>query len=177
MESLLEKSEVEAYYKSVEKLLYDLCWKASRRYGGNFDELLEAANESFMHACRRFNPSKGTKFSTWIQAWVWPDLITASTKEATYKERFQTGTEEQLTKVVEKKKFSWVEFGEELSEDGQVIVRLIFDPPQSLDNEIRERGNLPRHVRISIREYLRHSLGWSLARVRGSFDDIKKALS
>ena len=167
---------VDSAYSQVEKLIYDTCWKFQKSYGGDFEELRSRANESFMDAWVRFNESKKMKFSTWVRYYIWCDLLTDLTKYIKLSEKetvdFQTLLEKEGP-LDQRTRFQ--EVLEDLTEDGLMVVRLVFDPPEILESVIEKKGGAPRNFRSSIREYL-EDFGWDSPRVRDAFNELKDVL-
>lgn len=61
-------------YEEVARLLYHLCHKFQRSYGGEFDDWLSEAHEAFVLAAQSYRTEKGA-FASWISFKVQKALL------------------------------------------------------------------------------------------------------
>jgi hypothetical protein len=60
----LQKDILEDAYEHMQKLVTKICWKFTRRYGGDFYEWLSEANMIFLDACETYNGR--SSLVTWL---------------------------------------------------------------------------------------------------------------
>ncbi|KKK53445.1 hypothetical protein LCGC14_3094720 [marine sediment metagenome] len=165
---------VEETYHDVKKMLYKLAWNATKRWGGDFEEYLSAANEGFMVAYNTYEKGKGAAFSTWvwwvvrgkIQAMVSPKKIDQMTVNA--------GEAIDLDIYSSRPVFDLPAFLSDLSQDTRQVVGLIVNSPVEL-LDICSTKDGPECLRSGLKEQLKEA-GWTMARIMESFIELKDAI-
>ena len=165
-------------YEDTRLLLYDICHKFRRRYGGNFDDLMSEANLHFMAAYETYDPTKGSKFTTWARFRIWIcmlETVRSKMRRAKNPNRPQQEYRD-LNTLAAQAKFDIESFVSDLSEDASRVVGLVMDSPQDILYSIRSLGgHSPSNIKKALLEYLK-DLGWSVSRIKESFLEIKQAL-
>lgn len=169
----LKEEVLNETYGDVKKLIYKLCWRGVNRFGGEFDEYLSSANLAF---CRAAKPgawdSRKGHFSTYLWWCVWYAILDV---ERDKKRRMDRGPAlvADLGGVEDKRRFDFTHFLTMLSEDAALVAELTVEAPGEL-NRLMRRGDRQGFCRM-LWERLR-GIGWSMARVVDSFDELKGVL-
>lgn len=177
MSAALTMEAVTETYLDVEKLIYDTIHRFIEQYGGDFDEFLSIARESYMLAFNSYDPERAG-FVTYVRCFIWGRLQKTWRVERRRAQILNLNHEYDFSHHPERSenKFDVSEFVEKLSEDGKTVVNLVFDSPIDIALSIMERGgDTPNNVRLAIREFLK-DVGWSAGRVSNTFREIRKAL-
>ena len=160
-------------YEDVEALITQETIRHWKRYGGDYDELRSQANEIFMRAYRTFDVGKGA-FTTWLTFLLRKILLEKvrrqSMRNARIRHHYVEDVEEPTTT-----EFNMVDFVDELSDDGQTIIHLIFDMPKGLACICEDFKWKPLAIREVISEYLL-GLEWEHERITTTFREVTKLL-
>ncbi len=162
-------------YGDVEKLIYRLAWKAVRRYGGEFDDYVSAANEAFAEAYASYDASRGASFPTWLW-WKVKGTISGEVHQSKLQERtVASGEDIDLDVLPGRSRFDLDVFKSELSYDARQVVTMVVESPHEIWDLLHHqdigscvRGGLTRRLR---------DVGWTVARIAESFSEIREALS
>jgi DNA-directed RNA polymerase specialized sigma24 family protein len=156
-------------YNDTERLLYHTIHQFVAAKGGSFEDLKEYAGLYFVNAYHRYNRDKQVRFSTWLRFSVWHSLLELYRKRARNEHKV-VFMDLQPEAYETPKQFNHLEFVESLSNDAQLVVRLVFDTAWQLQPE-------PAEVKRLLWEYLRQpAIGWPAARIRETFAEIRCAL-
>jgi len=151
-------------YGDVEKMLYRMAWTAVEKWGGEFNEWLSEANLAYMNAYHKYDRSKGASFITWLWHVVYHTLHDRHLKN----HKHQDATALDLFEVPNRTPPLISRVFSEVSDDARVVVMLLLDvSPRSARN--------PAKVRIFLWQQLK-AIGWTVARVSESFDEIREVL-
>lgn len=163
-------------YEDVRLMIYKVCWKFQRKYGGEFEEWRGMASLHFMRAYNTFNSS--TKFSSWCQLIVYrllqEDVRVAARKRARVPIQYVS---EVLASAASGYGTGFAELMCDLSEDARMVARIAVEAPPDVRIAILQQGGrvtAPK-IRKAIREMLR-DLGWSVGRITTAFTELKEAL-
>ncbi|MBU1067226.1 hypothetical protein KKE60_05535 [Patescibacteria group bacterium] len=169
-------------YELVRNLIFDQVHKFSRRYGGDFDELVGEANLAFVKGHNQFitgmRPSGkpfDTTYATEIRRWVWFELFDAMRTRLQRQARAQMISVGDMDYPVQSFEFDVTDWAAGLSSDASYVVELLLDPPEDVEEIIMAKGGEPRNFRSTVRAYLVAS-GWSARRISEAFAEIKEAL-
>lgn len=164
-----QPENIEEAYEDFRLLLFEIAHKITAQYGGEFDDTIGLANLRFTLAYKSFDPSKGMKFSNWMHIVVWGGL-------KNYLRLCRRHQKEHLKPLpTETNLFNMTDFLDELTEDAQYIVELLFDTPRDLTHLfLIHEGTAHQNKRV-IRQYLRKQK-WTKKRIDKSFTNIKLAL-
>lgn len=167
-------------YPLVDDLLWKLVFKFVRKHGGDRDEVRQNAEYQFVQAIHKYEPRRGP-IENWIKFFVYREL------------QSDDRTERRRAHLLPRSKDVVLEDlpGDELSlspledllcrlgEDAATIVRLVFETPKQVEEDIKRRdetkGVSPTNIRTALRSYLR-GVGWAASRISESFGEIRAAL-
>lgn len=155
-------------YLEVERLVRSVLFKFIAKYGG--DELDYGIHEAFLKAYNEFDSDLGKKFTDHVSWMVWYGLL----DQCKRKQIPIVDIDPDL--FSRPASFSFPEFLEVLTDDAQLIVSLVSNPPRDLYQEIERRGGRPHNIRTSIYQWLRKQ-GWTHKRIKDSFVEIRLALN
>ena len=151
-------------YLSVQDLIYSLCWRFLKQYGGEWEEVLSIAHESFMDAYNSFDASR-SRLTTWTQIKVWGGLMDAHRQEQSSRRWIPRQQDADLDSLQSRSHFDLPKLLNEISEDANTMIRLALNSP---------------HPRAGgIRTWLIRSLldaGWAAERITESFQEIREIL-
>jgi len=170
----IRKDAIEDTYRDFEKMLFKLCWKAVKIYGGDFEGYLSTANLAFMKAYYNYDPEKGQKFSTFLYWYVRGMIMSGAEPYAMDQNTINTGGDLDMTVHAQKESFNIEEFFDDLSDDAKTVVGIITLYPDNLD-DLLELTDIGECVRSGLIKKLR-KLNWSIARVNESFCEIREAI-
>jgi len=167
-------------YGDIEKMIYNICWKMQRKFGGDVEEYVSVANEAFAEKQDRYDPSRGA-FTTFIWVVVRNAIRTWLGKERKSRMFFveeldvDSSTEGHGVPFPFRSRFDIEDFYRTASEDAVEVVKMIMQSPIEIMDAITvtERGRTS--VRQSIRQYYRN-LGWGVMRIAEAFNEIKESL-
>jgi hypothetical protein len=174
-------------YAATERLVNLIVGKFCRVYQLPFDEYKAEANWLFMLAYEDYDPSV-SRFSTWLTFMITKGLHEKrrlESRRASYLSPAPLGEGDRVTGPS-----SWlVDFLDGLSEDAQVVARLVIETPIDVRAAIFQRGTTKRRLsamsenwdecvgacRAGMREFLGYK-GWDTERVSNAFGEVGKAL-
>ena len=150
MKSRVVKVDMEEAYASVEKMLFKLSWDTHHTYGIPFDECLSECHFAFVKALNwRFNPNKGTKFSTQvctIAKWRLRSLARRQRLAVVCLE-----LDEQTAGAAPPQYSACLEVVEGLSEDAKEIIALLLDTPIDI---LWDSPSTPKRLLTAVKDYL-----------------------
>ena len=117
----IRKQAVEETYQDFEKMLFKMCWRAVKMFGGNWEDYLSIANEAFMDAYVTYNIKKGTVFSTWLHWMVRSAILSSRNPSKIDQHTVNTGSDIDLEILPKKQTFDVEEFFNDLSDDAKTI--------------------------------------------------------
>lgn len=136
-------------YAEVEKLLYSLAWTTSKTYYVPFDECLSECNYAFVKAFNwRYDPKKGTKFSTQVATiakWRLRSLVRTRTLTIPTLE-----LNEEIAGFAPPDRSPCMEAIEDLSKDAREILALLFETPA----DILEEATTPKRLLSKVKQHL-----------------------
>lgn len=137
-------------YAEVEKMLYKLAWQTSKTYGIPFEVCRSECDYAFVKALNwRYDPSKGTKFSTCVHTiarWRLKNLVRGRMEEAPTIE-----IEEGLLGAAPPTRAESLELIDDLSHDAKEILSLLLETPK----EILGQAPIPVHHLVKrVKDYL-----------------------
>jgi len=147
-------------HKEVGRMLYNAAHRFHEKTGIEFDLLLSQANLIWLRAPESYDPSKGTKFTTWLTYLLNWELTNYTVAER--KKHTQLEYEENFQKPQSKM--------EELSEDGDLALRIALSAP-NWANDGRRRSKALTWMKERLQD-----LGWGADRISESFTEIREAL-
>lgn len=115
-------------FPSVEKMIYDQCWKTAKAYPISFDECKSEAYMAFVKSCYDYNPAKGTKFTTWCYFWVWTKLKDLVMKRSADPIQFHEMNEEMVGEAPPTVSDS-LELIPTFSQEAQEIIHYLLESP------------------------------------------------
>jgi len=133
----------------VEKLIFDLAWKFTKTYPIDFQEARREAYYAFVRACYDYNPSRGTKFSSWVYTWVWCHLKTLITKRTVEPLVFIEVKDEIFGEAAPDRSPTLDMIGD-LSEDAKEIIKLLLETP----GELLGSACTPKQLLHKVKNYL-----------------------
>lgn len=164
---------IDETYEDVKRLIYKMCNDFIRRNGGDFEELLSAANEVYMDAYRTWAPG-AAPFTHYLCICIHRRLIGDWRKARRLPISSLTDDEGGQTPVADQHRdFRLAELTEGLSEAAKYIIQITFNPPEDLDGMIERKGGKMLHYSSTIKEYLRGA-GWSRAAIRDAWMEVQE---
>lgn len=166
-------------YHDLKLMIYQLCWRHVRRFGGSWDEAVSIGNHAFMVAYNRFDRDRGVKFDTYMWHYVRgylgklakPERMKTNTLDADCSDDEGHGSTA-ASQVPDRPKSGMSYLLSEVGDDARLIIGLVVDAPGEL---AMMAGAKPNKWRKALWRKLR-SLGWSFGRVSVAFEEIKEAL-
>ncbi len=144
-------------------------------YGISYDDILSEANQHYSKAVQSFDPTKG-KLSSRVSYVVWCGLKKWIAKQCQRNARMP-GEDLDLRTISANSRFDYGRFLNELSDDAKAVAKLAVEAPLSLlvppTAPHKQDGRARRQNAVA--EFLME-LGWSVARVVESFNEIREAL-
>ncbi len=169
-------------YHRTHRIIWGQVHNMVREYGGDFDDLLGEAHEFFLRGHNDY--MRGTTstgrviehdYVTEIRRHVWRGLFD---NMRTRLERKRLAPTDQFTDydmAKEPSNFRPDDFVAELSKDGAYVADLVLNPPVAITRDAEEKGGTACNYRATVRAYLQ-LMGWSAARIKAAFTEIKTAL-
>ena len=175
----------EREFKAVEKAVKQAVFKVVAKYGGDYEELYSQALECLCRAYSEWNESRGP-FLKWALFVIHCDLTELRRRELTFQSRYKN---EPGTYEPSNVKRQFVETLDEMSQDAQDIVALIFDAPTCLRQLLMHDTKTELHsefrhccspsrtsIQATIRRHLTQ-LGWQRQRIADAFNNIAEAIA
>lgn len=174
MQNTLKNQTPNETYASIELLLHNITHKFSAQYQLPYNDLLSYVHSIYPTIVERYNPTKGTKFSTWVAFATRMSLITHTKKELRH-----MGYEEINEEICgsECQSTFLIDLLEDISDDARYIVNIILNEKRSL-SRMMQRKNVKqskRYLKV-LTMYLRDRMGWSSARIEDAISCITKSL-
>ena len=166
-----KKATCEETYLEVENLLRSIVWKLVRKYGGDFEEMMQEAACIYIAAYENFDGR--IPFSSWLYNWVRWTLMDQLRLRLSRGQRYEPTNEQDIPGTY--RDWTATKFMEEMGEDAAMVAKLVLETPAELAKIVSGKGSEPRNYRSSIRTYL-SDLGWTARRVAASFSEIRHAL-
>ena len=158
-------------------MLYLVSHKMSATFYAPFEDVLSQAHLIFMEAYMTYDPTKGAKFTTWLQWRLVGRLINWLKKE--YVEALHVEINEEVAGAMpEADRFALEDMMQGMSAEARMIVRLVCNTPKELAGIIElTKADGKRDIRRTIGEYLADRFGWTVEEVASGFTEIRVALS
>lgn len=122
------KLDPDVAFASVEKMLYSLAWRTAKTYGLQFEDCRSECYYAFVKALNwRYNPNKGTKFSTCVHtiaAWRLRNLVLDKINTVPTVE-----VEEEMLGAAPPERSESLELIDDLSDDAKEIIELLLETP------------------------------------------------
>jgi len=161
----------EMTYEDVKKLLYQLVWQYGR---GDWEEAMARANLAYARAYRGWQPGHRTRFSTYLHRAVVNELLDFRAEHAKRSVKESLSPEGDLDRNPAGRRVHLFDaIRADLSDDARLLVQLVIDTPGDLVNLAACR---PANCRRRLYRKLK-GIGWSMARVINSFDEVREVLT
>jgi len=157
-------------HPKVQNMLFKLVWKFSQEYPISFEDALSEANFAFVKACYDYDPSRGSKFSSWCYFSVWTHLKTVVMKRTT-DPLVCVEINDDLLGAAPPEVAPSLEVIELLSPNARRLVELILEPPPP----IRGQQVTPRQLVKRIKDYM-ITQGLSKKAVEEAFKEAQQTL-
>lgn len=164
---------LERDFHSVKNLIAHIARRFARARGGDPDELYAEGCLEFLLRYDKFDPSRGTKLSTWLYTVLWRHFNDLRRSELR-RERGERKPEDELParrngsvpirRVVEG-----------LGPKALELLDVVLCPPADIAPEHRVAHRAPRDYRRAVRDLL-VGLGWTPDEVGKAFAEISRAL-
>jgi len=161
-------------YYDIEKLIHKICNDFQKKFGGEIEDLIGEAHQTFMKAYPKYDQNRGA-FTTLLHHSIFRQLQTFSIRKKKREEKRAKTFTNQIWKFPAIPRFDWKTFGESLSDDAEMIVKLIFDSPKEINQSILNSGSTKLNWTKTLKNHL-YDLGWSYTRISKSFGEIRGAL-
>jgi DNA-directed RNA polymerase specialized sigma24 family protein len=186
----LQQWMIEQTYYDFENLIYDVCHKFQRRYGGNFDDLHSECNDLFLSILKSFDPHKA-KLSTWLRKKLWFGLLDLHKKGKRRKnyqpdislnsisEDSETDLRDSPIKNISYEdnfNLFWVELLDVVDEDAKAILDCITSPDANM-MALFQKVTGARSEKRAIKKYFVEHHSWSEEKVYGAFNSIFNGLN
>lgn len=174
----LDRLAANEAYHDTKHILDHVVQAHLRKYGGDGEEYRSEADQWWIQAFASYDPTCGTSFASWVrtkaslgmlerhrETYRRDNLLPRRGKDLAFHPAPEQGPE-----------FDLDEFMEGLSDDAQVVVKLVLDPNIDVDLNLAVRGGPEaKNYKGAVREFLK-DLGWSFTRVMDTFREIKDYL-
>lgn len=165
-------NETETLFAQVEKMLYKLAWDHAKAHNLDFNECLSECHWAFVRALNgKYDPSRGTKFSTYVHFLARCRLMSLNMdkrRQVVYDE-----LEEELCGYAPPETTEVHDIISELSSDAQTMAALLLEAPQELLGELADLS--PKRLLSVVKTYLR-DIGHTRASVNRTQQELKTAL-
>jgi len=180
-------------YLDVERLIYYVCNKFKKRYGGDIEEMIGEANIIYMKVYKIWKPTGGMSFTSLLCTCVYrklTDIHRMSIRKSKiwgtsldglpfYGKKTSRTEYENIRSindmgVMEDKSLSPFDI-EEFTNDAKTIIQLILDEPEEIKTKVEQKGNQYRNWRSVVRTYLKE-IDWTARRISESFEEIRSSL-
>ena len=164
-------------FSDVEKLIYKIAHSYAQQYTIPYEDLLSQSLTCFMQIVNRYNPDKGTKFSTYLYFVISHQLRTFCQQE--YKATNYTELDEELCGSLPCVDSSFTDdLLALLTDDAQHVVALVLNPPEALRVVRTVRRSVTRGCYIhAIKHYLHTYENWTKARAILAIDEVTATLT
>ena len=152
-------------YEDTRLLIVDTIKRFQNEYGGDWDDMFGVANLAYVRACLSYSRKRG-KFSTWVSNTVRYALLEEN--EYAVRRHLKLPRVRLHWSTVESRldgTFRFEQICSELSKDARYVVRLALDGPR-----------LNRRHALSRLRGILADRGWSMVRIVGSFNEIRRAI-
>lgn len=156
---------------AVQKILHKVAWDSALRYPIPYEDAMSEAYVAFMAACRTFDPSRGTQFSSWVYFNAWTHLKTIVMKRSSDRLVFQEIREEEGGTEMPRQIPS-LEILQELSDDARLLAAMLLETPQ----ELLGLPMTPKQLLRKVKGLLVDRFGWTLSRTEKATTEIREAL-
>jgi DNA-directed RNA polymerase specialized sigma24 family protein len=172
----LEQDALTETWADCEALVNSLINKYAGQWTVDRDLILSECHLAFMDAYAGFDKEQGTSFKTWLYYKVQMRMREFRRTTAKQWNRTKDHVSTDAYDVAEEKT-PLADTIDELTEDGRAIASLLFSPSPALKMELQGmRQNSPRRVRSVLSKFMQENYGWSLIRIRITFEEIRDAL-
>ena len=170
-------------YEDHQNTIKGLAWKWSSPTV-NFHDLVSEGNEVFVVAVSKFNHNNGTKFNTYLYKALNNAMCDFAVKGICYGEKKRPvikAEDVEIKKISTHKSISPERYAilkdwmENLSQEAQYILTLIWETPVEIVEMAREETHCPKNSMKYLRRYLRDR-DWSWLAIDHCFKEIKTAL-
>ena len=191
MNTMLRKEILTATYEDMQNLIFETAWKYWRRNGGDIEDLVGQANLSFIRAVDSYDESK-SELTTWIVVCINQDLrnymvreyrqthISIIDEKIKHSHLSVSNEGEHLDIQDSYNSISVMELLDEMEKDAHIILQLFLETPKEVIMNVLEEGRHMNHLQGYMRRRLRNRLrqmGWTIERIKKSFNEIKAAIS
>jgi RNA polymerase sigma factor (sigma-70 family) len=167
------KTTVAETYEETKKIIYTICHRYKKSYGGDLEEYISLGNYGFMVAYDTYDPKK-TKFTTWLYHVVDKTIHTAVIKEQNSKRQLKMYQQKNNT-VTTKGKNDLLDLVFDLSNDARHIITILFDCPPLLKELLIENRCTIKRTMATIKRYLK-TRGWDDNRINQGIWEITGAI-
>ena len=161
-------------YHDVEKMLQKLAWRATKKWGGDYEEYLSAANEGFADAYEDYDVGRGAAFSTWCYWKVIGQITTMVCPRKIEGMTVNAGEDIDLDVHRARSNFDLGLFMSFISQDAKQVVNLIVNSPFDF-LDIIDHMDGPECIRCGLVQQLKDA-NWTMARIIESFVELKDAI-
>ncbi len=170
-----EERPISVCYTSVQKTIDRAVRSFHHTYGGDYEEYRSLANWIFVTAYDKYNSDKGDDPAKWIAWMVWYGL--RSHRRNTLKRMRRDVDVAEMWQERQAHKDVLHEIAVEESQDTATVVRLVLDPPPSLNEKAQKTtGNFYREAMYGALLNFLMDYGWSPSRIVDSFNGIREHL-
>jgi len=165
----------ESYY-DVRDLIYSVCHKFRRQYGGDFEELFAQALVLFVDkAYDGYDDDSSTKFSAYVWFTIHRGLMDEYRRNIRRKNSLPQ--EPLLDMPVHNERFDFDDFFYEASEDCKLVASLVLMPPDELETEfVFDWDWTVTGCKQAIRDYLMNFFEWTPRRISRAFRELTEEL-
>jgi len=173
---VLRQDIVEDAYRQLEKMITKICWKFTRKYGGEFEDWLSEAGELFMDAIQTYNGK--ASLTTWIWHRLHWGLYTVIRKRMRTSQREMSledmsDGEHEVEDILEAGFRQCFTAGlDRLDESGRELWSLIAEPPVELQGELDPDD--PDNAWDALQRYCEYRLRWTWREMQTAIAELKE---
>ncbi len=176
--NILQKDILEDAYEHMQKLVMKICWKFTRRYGGDFYEWLSEANMIFLDACETYNGR--SSLVTWLYYklhWGLYNVLKAKSNEQQTQHLVsleELGSEDVPVQDMFSAPTQTTVEGliNHVGDSSRELWFLLLDPPDELRGELDEAH--PEATWDAIQRYCEWKLRWTWKEMQTAIAELRE---
>jgi len=166
---------MEPDYNDTRHVIYKLAHAFSQATGHDASDLISAGNAAWSHAATKWDPSRNTKFSSYLYR-VCSNAMWSHMRKFDTPTEWVPGVMDVPSPATQYQTHVFWEWVEGLKDDTQYLVHLALDNPIGKLELEPETINKPRKLLSALKQHLRDT-GWSEWRIITALADLRYQLA